>query len=287
MRSFACIASASLALLFIGCGQKQDLGGGTGGDGASGSGSGAQAGGGGYDPCAGKTCGDECNVCAPDDADCAETAVVKQCNAAGDCTSEPATCGGTCIYDGNTHQVGDTFQSSNGCNTCECLQDGTVACTDEACQTCGGFQAPEPGVECSDGQYCKMPAGQCGLADGTGVCAPIPMACDLIYDPVCGCDGVTYGNACAADLAQAAIDHDGACDGEFCGGIGGIQCGAGEYCQFAQGTCQVADIDGTCQPQPTACEDILDPVCGCDGKTYGNACEAAAVGMSVDHPGAC
>src|SRR5512143_1320758 len=33
-----------------------------------------------YDACAGKACGERCTVCAPDDRDCAETAVVKACD---------------------------------------------------------------------------------------------------------------------------------------------------------------------------------------------------------------
>jgi hypothetical protein len=46
-----------------------------------------------YDPCAGKTCGAACTVCDPNDKDCMETAVVKQCNAAGKCEPAPAQCG--------------------------------------------------------------------------------------------------------------------------------------------------------------------------------------------------
>jgi hypothetical protein len=45
-----------------------------------------------YDPCAGKRCGDACNLCAPGDADCVETAVVKACNQSGACTMETPNC---------------------------------------------------------------------------------------------------------------------------------------------------------------------------------------------------
>ncbi len=46
----------------------------------------------GYNPCAGKACGDACTICAPGDANCVETAVVKQCSAAGTCDATPAQC---------------------------------------------------------------------------------------------------------------------------------------------------------------------------------------------------
>ena len=78
-----------------------------------------------------------------------------------------------------------------------------------------------------------------------------------------------------------------AAEGEMCGGIAGIACGEGLYCAMAEGTCNVADGSGTCTRRPTTCTEQHDPVCGCDDRTYGNACNAAMAGINVGSHGEC
>ena len=156
-------------------------------------------------------------------------------------------------------------------------------------QHCGGFA----GLACPGGQFCDYDAdAMCGAADQMGVCRPMPDACAAQYDPVCGCDGQTYSSACDANAVGVAVFASGACADEpsddWCGGFAGRTCGDREYCHYEPSdTCGWADATGTCQPMPDVCPAVVQPVCGCDGRTYDNACIAHRSGTSVRVEGSC
>lgn len=75
---------------------------------------------------------------------------------------------------------------------------------------CSGLAFP-PNPTCGPGEFCEPPAGSCGFPDLPGRCTPIPEVCPLVIEPVCGCDGITYGNDCERQRAQVGLKHGGPC----------------------------------------------------------------------------
>lgn len=131
--------------------------------------------------------------------------------------------------------------------------------------------------------------------------APPPSTCTTEFAPVCGDDAVTYANTCMAEAAGAAVAHAGPCTtGNTC--TSDTECDIGAICQFPsclypdypdagpgypvpEPTPRCGDGTGTCEA--CVCATYYSPVCGADGITYGNECEASCAHTTVASSGAC
>lgn len=187
---------------------------------------------------------------------------------------------------------------------------------------CGDDDKDTPAVECGQGDliavegtnYCVYPQAvvvengfdcpavvpNLTIRGPIGVCSDRPMLpneeleqIDEIYGEVrpdiyedeveCSIDSeCAGGQTCEAGSCVASNDE--------CGGRGGSTCASDEFCNFApDAECGATDKLGTCEPRPDAqeCTEPDAPVCGCDGQTYGSACDANASGVSVASQGEC
>jgi hypothetical protein len=98
-----------------------------------------------------------------------------------------------------------------------------------------------------------------------------------------------FGISLAAALALTvglASTPGSARVGLRCSGVYPRSCGANEYCQLPVGTCSRRAV-GHCAAVPEFCPLIFAPVCGCNGQTFGNSCDAAHARVNVRHNGHC
>ena len=123
--------------------------------------------------------------------------IVKGCY--GECVDRN-TCkaaGGTCSYGGQTYRPGDSFPSSDGCNSCGCGEDGGVFCTERACAC--DYSAPGRKWVLKDPDQCKTVLFSC--AEG-----------QPFFDD-CGC-------GCESKPTAPTTCKVGGCSGQLCVGPG-------------------------------------------------------------------
>jgi len=93
--------------------------------------------------------------------------------------------------------------------------------------------------------------------------------------------GGCASTAASSPAAKAPAQQAGACKTNQ-------QCAENEFCAKLFDSC---GDPGKCQERPTDCTErghvLVRPVCGCDDKSYENACVAAAAGVSVKSEGKC
>jgi hypothetical protein len=93
--------------------------------------------------------------------------------------------------------------------------------------------------------------------------------------------------ACLVTLLASVVGAPAAKLGQRCGGFVGLPCDSGLWCEPPAGMCHGADLMGTCVKVGQICYQLYQPVCGCDGKTYGNDCMRKSKRIGLSHAGRC
>lgn len=156
--------------------------------------------------------------------------------------------------------------------------------------TDGGELTPDGGAgcdtnaDCGADEYCQRPLGVCS---GRGVCAPKDTVCLPIVMEVCGCDGETYGNECAARSMGMNVAADGPCGCER----------PSEGCCFVTSDCErdqrcVGAVcaeggEGTCVAEVTGDQCWEDADCPSAACVGARRCPCGALCILPDAPGTC
>jgi hypothetical protein len=200
-------------------------------------------------------------VLAPDAAWCAGTGPFELCGCDGRTYHSPCEAAAAGVRFSTRVACGTALGSS--LNGCSADADCTGVPHAGGCDLSVGGRCvrEDPIVACGIDTQC--PSGQdCCAFSGTCFDPSRPESCALPPD------GTLFPCEDDSDCARFDGSYWGGAPIYYCDGAG---CGTG----------------GGCRPPPSTCEGTVVPVCGCDGATYQNECEAQRSRVRIAHDGGC
>jgi hypothetical protein len=256
--------------------------------------------------------------CLPDGGPSSDGGMVGRCGDDDDCGGGSTCCQLDC--DGALGCV-DGFGCPEILCPSPCEADGTACEAGEYCDypdgACWVFGDCAPIPEDCTG---TDPVCGCDFTDYSNRCEAAAAGVDVEFEGTCeeaicapmdatsegDCDAIAGyawdGGDCSAIACRCAgidcdfiyatrdecLDSYWDCTGPPCGGITGVRCGTGEFCDYRDGDmCGAFDATGVCHTLPSTCDSEVSPVCACDGGTYDNDCLAHRAGTDTNVRTAC